>query len=147
LVTSPYVPDRGHIVKYDLGEPAIFTVKSIEQIILLNSLGKSNDEIAQALNNEVRNQGREQSGYRPALVISPKQYNQMSSLFLACPITSTSKGLRFEVELDFDLLTRGFVLADQVKSLDWKIRKVRFIESVSLDLMEDVQAKLETLVF
>jgi mRNA interferase MazF len=147
LVTSPYVPDRGHIVKYDLGEPAIFTVKSIEQIILLSSLGKSNDEIAQALNNEVRNQGREQSGYRPALVISPKQYNQMSSLFLVCPITSTSKGLRFEVELGFDLLTRGVVLADQVKSLDWKIRKVRFIESVSLDLMEDVQAKLETLVF
>ncbi len=147
MVTSPYVPDRGHIVKYDLGEPAIFTVKSIEQIILLSSLGKSNDEIAQALNNEVRNQGREQSGYRPALVISPKQYNQMSSLFLVCPITSTSKGLRFEVELGFDLLTRGVVLADQVKSLDWKIRKVRFIESVSLDLMEDVQAKLETLVF
>jgi len=144
--TTPYIPDRGHIVKFNLGEPAIFTVKSVERIISLSSSGMSYEDIAKALNNDIKNQGREQSGYRPLLVLSPFKYNQMSSLFLACPITSNSKGLRFEVQLPEALTTRGFVLSDQFKTLDWVARKVKYVESVLPELVEDVQSRIEALI-
>jgi mRNA-degrading endonuclease toxin of MazEF toxin-antitoxin module len=62
-------------------------------------------------------------------------------------ITSKTKGLSFEVPLLEGTQTKGVVLADQIKTLDWKARKVKFIESVSQDLIEEVQAKLETLIF
>jgi len=70
----------------------------------------------------------------------------MASLVLACPITSTSKGLNFEVQLIEEMQTKGVVLADQIKTFDWKATKVKFIESVGQDLIEEVQAKLETLI-
>jgi mRNA interferase MazF len=73
----------------------------------------SDEDIAKALSNDIKNQGREQSGYRSLLVLSPLKYNQMSSLFLASPITSNSKGLRFEVPLPEALTTRGFVLREE----------------------------------
>ncbi len=91
-------------------------------------------------------EGREQAGYRPALVVSPIQYNRMASLALMCPITGKSKGLRFEVQLVDGMTTSGVVLSDQVKSFDWKTRKVEFVEKAPLELVEDVLAKIETLL-
>jgi mRNA interferase MazF len=101
---------------------------------------------ARTLNSEEQ-QGREQIGYRPVLIISPIKYNQIASLVLACPITSKTKGLSFEVPLVHGMKTQGAVLADQIKTLDWKARKVRFVEKAPQDLIEEVQAKLETLIF
>ncbi|WP_414541795.1 type II toxin-antitoxin system PemK/MazF family toxin [Nostoc sp. CCY0012] len=70
----------------------------------------------------------------------------MASLVLACPITSNSKGLSFEVLLVEGMQTTGVVLADQIKTLDWRARNVKFVESVLQDLIEEVQARLETLI-
>ncbi|MFN8969339.1 MAG: type II toxin-antitoxin system PemK/MazF family toxin, partial [Pseudanabaena sp.] len=56
--------------------------------------------------------GHEQSGHRPAFVISPIAYNQRSNLALLCPITSKTKGWKFEVLLT-DTKTKGVILADQ----------------------------------
>src|SRR5215470_9571364 len=64
----------------------------------------------------------EQAGWRPALVISPAAYNRASSLALFCPITSRVKGYPFEIALPSGLAVSGVVLADQVRSLDWKAR-------------------------
>jgi len=90
--------------------------------------------------------GREQMKRRPALVLSPKSYNAKVGLCVACPITSKVKGYGFEVVLPSGLKTKGAVLADHVKSLDWKARQAEKIESAP-EILEDVLAKLNALLF
>ena len=70
--------------------------------------------------------GREISKRRPALVISPSEYNAKTKLAVLCPITSKVKEYPFEVRLPEGLPVEGVILADQVKSLDWSIRKASF---------------------
>lgn len=91
-------------------------------------------------------QGHEQSGKRPALIISPRQYNAPSGLALMCPITSHVKGYPFEVVLNKNSKIKGVVLSDQIKSLDWKARGVKLIEKAETTLVEEVIQKLETLI-
>lgn len=91
-------------------------------------------------------QGHEQGNKRPAIILSPIKYNRMVSLALMCPITSKSKGFPFEVSLPGGMQTSGVVLSDQVKSFDWKARHVEFIEQAPPELIEDVLAKVETLL-
>lgn len=88
----------------------------------------------------------EQAGFRPALVISPSAYNRLSSLAIICPITSKQKGLNFEVSLPEGLQIYGVILCDQIKSIDWKARGAFFIERISIELMAEVLARIETLV-
>ena len=64
--------------------------------------------------------GREQAGRRPALVVSPSAYNSKVGLALVCPITSKVKGYPFEVPLPDGGPVQGVVLADQLRSLDWR---------------------------
>jgi mRNA interferase MazF len=146
LLVNSYFPNRGDIVKLEFGNAQQFTADSIRRAFSFQASGMSFDDIAMTLNNELQQQGREQTGYRPVLVVSPIKYNRMASLVLVCPITSNSKGLNFEVPLIEELQTKGVVLADQIKTLDWRARKVKFVESVPQDLIEEVQAKLETLI-
>lgn len=87
-----------------------------------------------------------QAGFRPALVISPSAYNRLSSLAIICPITSKQKGLNFEVSLPEDIQIYGVILCDQIKSIDWKARGAFFIERISIELMAEVLARIETLV-
>jgi len=89
--------------------------------------------------------GREQSGRRPALVLSPKRYNEKTSLAIVCPITSQVKGYPFEVEL-VSTSIHGVILADQVKSLDWRERRAEFIETVDPAALAEVQGKLEAVL-
>jgi mRNA interferase MazF len=70
--------------------------------------------------------GHEQAGHRPALVVSPASYNGKVGLALVCPITRQAKGYPFEVHLPSDSTVSGVVLADQVKSLDWRVRKATY---------------------
>lgn len=91
-------------------------------------------------------EGHEQAGDRPALILSPARYNKLSSLALMCPITNQSKGWRFEVELSEEIQITGVVLSDQVKSFDWRARQVKFVERVPDELVEEVMAKIETLL-
>jgi len=90
--------------------------------------------------------GHEQAGWRPALVVSPNVYNQASSLALLCPITSRAKGYPFEVPLPRDLEVTGVVLVDQIRSLDWRARKARFVARVPATVIREVLARLEPLV-
>ncbi|MCY7383492.1 MAG: endoribonuclease MazF [Microcoleus sp. CAN_BIN18] len=90
--------------------------------------------------------GHEQKGLRPAFVLSPRSYNEKSSLALFMPITKQQKGYPFEVILPTGLKVQGVILADQINCLDWKARGVRFVESVSQDVIDDVQAKIEPLL-
>lgn len=90
--------------------------------------------------------GHEQKGKRPAIVISPANYNEKTGLAIFCPITSKEKGYPFEVKLRSKKIS-GVILSDQIKSLDWKARKAEFIMKASDSIMEDVISKLKLLIF
>jgi mRNA interferase MazF len=66
--------------------------------------------------------GREQSGRRPALIISPKEFNRLTGFAVVCPVTNQKKGYPFEVEIPEGLKVQGVILTDQVKSLDLRER-------------------------
>lgn len=90
--------------------------------------------------------GHEQAGHRPALVVSPKEYNAVTSLALLCPITSQVKGYPFEVSLPPTGPITGVVLADQIKSLDWQVRGARFATRCSNAVISEVIGKVSTLL-
>lgn len=71
--------------------------------------------------------GHEQAGRRPALVLSPASYNGLVGLALLCPITNQIKGYPFEVRVPPEQSVTGAVLADQVESLDWRVRRAERI--------------------
>jgi mRNA interferase MazF len=90
--------------------------------------------------------GHEQAGHRPALVLSPASYNRRSGLMLCCPMTSQRKGYPFEVVIEVDTDRESVVLADQVKSLDWKVRKAVKKGTASIDVIAETLSKLQTLL-
>jgi mRNA interferase MazF len=89
--------------------------------------------------------GHEQKGKRPALVLSPLAYNQKVGLALFCPITSQEKGYPFEVKISGKTI-HGVVLADQIKSFDWKSRKAKFVAKAKDQEITEVIAKIKTLI-
>ena len=90
--------------------------------------------------------GHEQSGRRPALVLSPAAYNSKVGLAILCPITSQVKGYPFEVQVPDGLPVGGVVLSDQAKSLDWRARGAEFLCTVPQESTSTVLQRLETLV-
>jgi mRNA interferase MazF len=90
--------------------------------------------------------GHEQAGRRPALVLSPSAYNGRVGLALLCPITSQVKGYPFEVPIPTGLPVSGVIGADQVKSLDWRARKVSRIGAVPAEIVAQVLQRLQTLL-
>ncbi len=88
--------------------------------------------------------GREQARHRPALVLSPKSYNRKTSLCVLCPLTSRIKGYPFEVQVAED--EPSVVLADQVKSLDWRVRKAKKKGEVGEEVLAEVVGKLGALI-
>ena len=89
--------------------------------------------------------GHEQKGHRPALVMSPASYNAKTDLMVCCPLSSKIKGHPFEVLTQIDDQD-GVVLSDQVKSLDWRVRKAKKKGSVSAQVMQEVRAKIKALL-
>jgi mRNA interferase MazF len=90
--------------------------------------------------------GHEQAGRRPAVVLSPKTYNQKTGLAIFCPITSKVKAYPFIVALPDNLKVKGVVLSDQVKSFDWKSRNAKFICRLPDERIEEVKQKLSVLL-
>ena len=89
--------------------------------------------------------GHEQRGIRPTFVVSPRSYNEKVGLALMCPVTSRVKGYPFEVLVNGAVVS-GAVLADQVKSLDWAIRKAKLIEKAPPPVVSEVIAKIRALL-
>jgi mRNA interferase MazF len=89
--------------------------------------------------------GHEQMGRRPAIVISPYEYNEKVGLGLFCPITSKEKGYPFEVKIENKKIG-GVVLSDQIKSLDWDKREIEFIVKSKKAEIDDVLEKIKTLI-
>ena len=90
--------------------------------------------------------GREQAGRRPALVLSPRIYNSKSGLALVCPITNQAKGYPFEVAVPAGHGVSGVILADHVKSVDWKARRAERLGHCPSEGMAEVRARLGPLL-
>jgi mRNA interferase MazF len=89
--------------------------------------------------------GHEQAGHRPALVLSPAPYNVKKGLMVCCPLSTKIKGYPFEVLTQMDGQA-GVVLSDQVKSLDWRVRKAKKKGVVPEGVLQDVLAKIKALL-
>ena len=81
--------------------------------------------------------GHEQAGYCPVLVISNSPFSQASNMFLVCPITNTDRRNPLHVRLE-GLVTTGFVMCDQVRAVDVRVREYRVIENVDADTLWEV---------
>ena len=90
--------------------------------------------------------GHEQKGKRPAVVISPKEYNEKVGLGLFCPITSKIKNYPFEIKIENKKID-GIILSDQIKSLDWKTREIEFITKITPEKIDEVINKISVLLF
>ncbi len=90
--------------------------------------------------------GHEQRGKRPALILSPKIYNEKTSLCICLPITSKVKGYPFEVALPPDIPIGGVILSDQIKNLDFRAREISFVCKVAHDTINVVQRNVMALV-
>ncbi len=90
--------------------------------------------------------GHEQAGRRPALIVSPRAYNQKVGLALLCPITNRCKGYPFEVILPGGMEVSGVVLADQIKSMDWRVRRAGFCCKTPPEIVLEVIGKAQSLL-
>lgn len=87
--------------------------------------------------------GREQAGHRPALVLSPASCNGKTGMMLCCPMTTQIKGYPFEVVVGAN--PPSAILSDQVKSLDWRVRKVKREGPVAREALDQVRGKIRAL--
>ena len=90
--------------------------------------------------------GHEQAGRRPAVILSPADYNSKTGLAILCPITKQIKGYPFEVIIPAGKDISGVILADQVKSLDWHARMAELICVLPEVTVIETLEKLETLL-
>ena len=91
--------------------------------------------------------GHEQAGSRPGLVISSKDFNSRTGFAFICPVTSQVKGYPFEVAVEGAKKTKGVILADQMKSLDWLARNVKSVDCVSPACVQQVVALVGVILY
>ena len=91
--------------------------------------------------------GHEQKGRRPALVISNTLFNRKTGLAIVCPITKADRGYPFHVKIPVTSTISGFVMVDQVKSIDYCARKTKFIEQTPAELLNETLAILDVCIY
>jgi len=91
--------------------------------------------------------GHEQKGRRPALIISNTLFNQKTGLAMACPITNTDRRYPFHIKIPSYSSLSGFVMVDQLKSIDYNARKAKFIEKAPDELLNETLAILDACVY
>lgn len=90
--------------------------------------------------------GHEQAGKRPVVVLTPKNFNEITGFAWLCPITNQAKGYPFEVTVEGSKKTTGVILTDQIKFLDWSARKLRIVDSVNSDCLSNVKSKVASIL-
>ncbi|MCD4655560.1 type II toxin-antitoxin system PemK/MazF family toxin [bacterium] len=91
--------------------------------------------------------GHEQKGRRPAFVVSKNLFNRSTGLAIVCPITSTDRGFPFHVPIPQDSKINGFVMIEQVKSVDFHYRRAKLIEHSSDKLLSEVLSILDACIY
>jgi len=90
--------------------------------------------------------GHEQKGRRPALVVSNFLFNQATGLAIVCPITNTDRKIPFHLAVPASSSLTGFIMVEQVKSIDFNTRKAKFVEKAPTELINDVLAVIDVCV-
>lgn len=90
--------------------------------------------------------GTEQAGHRPALVLSPRDFNIATGLAAVCPITSTETGSKFEVAVPRGAKLKGVVLSHQFRTVDWISRNAAFHSKANDELMWEVLGRIEAIL-
>jgi len=91
--------------------------------------------------------GHEQKGRRPALVVSNTLFNEQTGLAIVCPLTTTDRGYPFHVAVTKDPGVNGFVMVEQVKSIDFRARKAKFIGRVSDNVLDVVLSIIDACIY
>ena len=91
--------------------------------------------------------GHEQKGRRPALVVSNTLFNQKTGLSIVCPLTSKDRKFPFHVKIHDTSDIKGFIMVDQVKSVDYNSRKAKFIKKVPIEVLNEVLAILDACIY
>ena len=91
--------------------------------------------------------GHEQKGRRPALVVSNTLFNKHTGLAIVCPITRTKRNYPFHVPVSAHSSLKGFVMVEQVKSIDYTKRKVKFVEQAPQEVLDEVLAILDACLY
>lgn len=90
--------------------------------------------------------GTEQAGHRPALVLSPRDFNIATGLAAVCPITNTGTGSKFEVDIPKGVKLTGVILTSQFRTVDWLARNARFHSKANTDLMWEVIGRIDAIL-
>ena len=90
--------------------------------------------------------GHEQKGRRPALIISNEAFNKTLGLAIACPITNTDRNFPFHVKVESENLT-GFIMTEQIKSIDFGARKLKFVETLDEETLNKVLGITKSIIF
>ena len=91
--------------------------------------------------------GYEQKGRRPALVVSNTLFNIQTQLAMVCPITNTFRGVPFHIKIPFDSSLTGYIMVEQIKSVDYASRDVEFLEKSSTWLLDEVLNVLDACLY
>jgi mRNA interferase MazF len=91
--------------------------------------------------------GHEQKGRRPALVVSNTLFNEQTGLTIVCPLTTSDRGYPFHVAVTENLQVKGFVMVEQVKSLDYRARQAKPIGKASDELLDEVLSILDACIY
>jgi len=89
--------------------------------------------------------GHEQKGRRPAIIISNKTFNQHLGLAFACPITNTKRDFPFHVKVQSDNIT-GYIMSEQMKSIDYNARNIKFIEKVNQNTINQILGIIDSII-
>ena len=91
--------------------------------------------------------GHEQKGRRPAIVISNYLFTKSTGLAIVCPITSVNRQFPFHVKIPGGQKIKGFIMVEQVKSIDYKTRKIRFIEKAPVNVLNESLSILDAIIY
>ena len=91
--------------------------------------------------------GHEQQGRRPVLVISKQAFNQATGLAMICPVTNTHRNFPFHIPVPSESKLTGFIMVEQIKSLDFKARRIKKIEAAGEEVLGEVLAILDACVY
>jgi mRNA interferase MazF len=91
--------------------------------------------------------GHEQKGRRPALVVSNTLFNEQTGLAMVCPLTTTDRGYPFHVPIISNPTVKGFVMVEQIKSIDYRARQTTFIGKASNAILNDVLSILDACIY
>ena len=91
--------------------------------------------------------GHEQKGRRPALVISNSLFNKATGLTIVCPITNTNRNIPFHIKVSEKSSLTGFIMVEQVKSIDYMSRRIKFIEKANNEMLNEVLSVLDPCIY